>query len=193
MLNLALVLQHIPLTLTLTTCESSSFSINNGMKYIETQTPWSTWTCFNYFVFLTAVSVTGFLEKMDVLPVAAKIWDEGEGKALTRCRDGYFICCFRAFPLKNKGTKKIWESEIKLGSAITERKLVFAWGFSWFLLFGCFLFSFFLNNIFMSSGRRYISQPVKSVVNFAAFLKGLPFLRKDGKTGWHLAWPEGAF
>lgn len=39
MLNLALVLKHILLPLTLTTCESSSFSINHGMKYIETQIP----------------------------------------------------------------------------------------------------------------------------------------------------------
>lgn len=42
---------------------------------------------------------------------------------------------------------------------------------------------FFFNiYIFMSSGRRYVSQPVKSVVNFAAFIKHPSLLRKDFKT-----------
>lgn len=112
MLNLALVLKHILLTLTLTTCESSSFSINNGMKYIETQIPWSTLTWFNYFVCLTVAAKTGFLGKMGVLPVAAKIWDKGEGKALTQCRNGYFV--FSCFPFEEQRKEENMKYEINM-------------------------------------------------------------------------------
>lgn len=123
---LALVLKRILVTLPLTTCKWSWFSINNGMKYIETQTRGITWPWFNYFVHRTVVAITGFLGKVGVLHVAAKIWDAREGKALKQYTNGYFISS--CFPFEEQ-RKKIKDSELKIHLVIAERKLGFAWGF----------------------------------------------------------------
>lgn len=46
------------------------------------------------------MAVTGFLGKMGVLLVAAKVWYEREGKALTQSANGYFI--FSCFPFEGQ-------------------------------------------------------------------------------------------
>lgn len=101
---------------------------------------------FNCFVCLTGVAVTGVLGKMGVLSIVAKIWDEREQKVT----NVYFT--FFAFPLKNKGRKKISDTEVNETRFCNYRKKV------WFCLrLFMFVVCFFLNNIFIFSGRGCVS------------------------------------